>query len=319
MHNVRNDHLLIKIAFCSCPLSYVGWMSNICTTGCSRSPLVFPPVFILKFIPSHFFILEEINFTWVIFFSSTKSSFIRCYTRINCQVNLIGCVWQSVKPPLGACYSVSSPPLSTGQYGAGVQAVQGCRCHLHVVPSRRRQQFCGGQRGRLRLHGMSSWKVGPSPPSTVGGNCGSFFDPPRTERKCCPLSSTLPPLHLLLIEVSLLPSHPVFLFCLSVMFAKVVHYKQGTHAGGNKSFFSRPFLFSSLCVSVGERVCLRLFIPGRLRQQFHPAMFSFRRISLAPQGKKRKCGLNQSFQWEALLHPPALKYPAVYPETTERG
>lgn len=33
-----------------------------------RSPLVFLPVFILEFIPSHFFILEEINFTYVIFF-----------------------------------------------------------------------------------------------------------------------------------------------------------------------------------------------------------------------------------------------------------
>lgn len=52
-----------------------------------------------------------------------------------------------------------SPPSSTGQHGAGVQAVQSRSCHLHVFPSRRCQQFRGGQRGRLRLHVMSSWKV----------------------------------------------------------------------------------------------------------------------------------------------------------------
>lgn len=222
---------------------------------------------------------------------------------------MLGRVCLNTKPGLGARNSAISPPLSTGQYGAGVQAVQSCSCHLHVVPSRRRQQFRGGQRGRLRLHGMSSWKVGPPPPQKHHqGNGGSVFLPTWDwpSNKCCPLSSqrsTDPALHLLLIEVSLLPSHPVFLFCLSVMFAKVVRYKQGTHAGGNKSFSSRPFHFSSLCVSLGERVCLRLVIPGRLGQQFHPAMFSFRRIRLASQGKKRKCGLNQSFQREALLQP----------------
>lgn len=40
LYNVSNDHLLIRFAWgqrlflCCRPLSYVGWMSNICTTGC---------------------------------------------------------------------------------------------------------------------------------------------------------------------------------------------------------------------------------------------------------------------------------------------
>lgn len=246
--------------------------------------------------------LRKLTLRTSFFFSSTKSSFIRCYTRINCQVTLIGCVWQSVSKPKACPGSLLFTELSSS-FHRTVWSWCSSSPKLSLSPPCRSLTETSTILWWAARTAPCTWHVvmegGSLPPSTVGGETGSVSDPPRSERNCCPLSSqcsTLPPLHLLLIEVSLLPSHPVFLFCLSVMFAKVVHYKQGTHAGGNKSLFSRPFHFSSLCVSVGERVCLRLVIPGRLGQQFHPAMFSFRRISLASQGKKRKCGLNQSFQ-----------------------
>lgn len=85
-------------------------------------------------------------------------------------------------------HAASLSPPSTGQHGAGVQAVQSRSCHLHVFPSRRRQQFRGGQRGRLGLHVMSSWKVrsqaaaGPRgvPPRASPGNSGGLSGPPST-------------------------------------------------------------------------------------------------------------------------------------------
>lgn len=46
-----------------------------------------------------------------------------------------------------------------GQSGAGVQAEQSGGRHLHGVSTRRRQQLCGGERGRLRLHGVSPRQV----------------------------------------------------------------------------------------------------------------------------------------------------------------
>lgn len=167
---------------------------------------------------------------------------------------------------------------STGQHGAGVQAVQSCSCHLHVFPSRRCQQFRGGQRGRLRLHVVSSWKVCSQanrgfPPACLTNTARKLRrlvrpTSDRVSNKYSPLTSQCnanPTLDLLLFEVSLLPSYPVFLFRLSVVFVKVAQHKQGTHAGGNKSFFSLSFFFlfrSPLYVSLGERVCLYSVFPG---------------------------------------------------------
>lgn len=81
----------------------------------------------------------------------------------------------------------------------------------------------------------------------------------RVSNKYSPLTSLCnvnPTLDLLLFEVSLLPSHPVFLFRLSVVFVKVAQHKQGTHAGETNhsfpalffSFFS-SFFFFSVCFS----------------------------------------------------------------------
>lgn len=71
----------------------------------------------------------------------------------------------------------------------------------------------------------------------------------RLSNKCSPLTSLCnanPTLNLPLFEVSLLPSHPVFLFRLSVMFLKVVQHKQGTHAGETNHSSLVPPLFFSL-------------------------------------------------------------------------
>lgn len=68
----------------------------------------------------------------------------------------------------------------------------------------------------------------------------------RVSNKYNPLTSqcyTNPTLDLPVFEVSLLPSHPVFLFRLSVVFVKVVQHKQGTHAGETNHFFPALFLF----------------------------------------------------------------------------
>lgn len=102
----------------------------------------------------------------------------------------------------------------------------------------------------------------------------------RVSNKYSPLTShcnTNPTLDLLLFEVSLLPSHPVFLFRLSVVFVKVVQHKQGTHAGETNHFFPVLF-FSSQYVSVGERVCLQSVVLGRIKTAVHSTMFSFKRL-----------------------------------------
>lgn len=150
------------------------------------------------------------------------------------------------------------------------------------------------------------------PPKHHRENWGSVFSPPRTERQINVAHS--PPGGQIQHSIScwlrfLQPSHPVFLFCLSVMFAKVIQYKQGTHAGETNRSFPVPFFFHLVCVFLwtGELV-YTWSSQRRLRGQFHPAMFSFKRMSLASQRmisrvKKRKCGLNQRFQWEDLLDP----------------
>lgn len=122
----------------------------------------------------------------------------------------------NTKPGLGACYSLISPPLPTGQYGAGVQAVQSCSCHLHVFPPRRRQQFCGGQRGRLRLHGVSPRKVGPSPAPSGETEAAIFFffGPPRTE---CQINVAQSPPGVAQIQHSI-SSRLRFLSCTVILF-----------------------------------------------------------------------------------------------------
>lgn len=85
-------------------------------------------------------------------------------TSITCRVIFIACAWHRVHVSAEAeprlFHSAPHPIFpSTGQHGADLQAVQGRGCHLHVLPPRRRQQLCGGQRGRLCLHVVSSWKV----------------------------------------------------------------------------------------------------------------------------------------------------------------
>lgn len=187
-------------------------------------------------------------------------------------MTFIGCVWQSVSKHKAwpgsllfsglSSSSSSSSSLSTGQYGAGVQAVQSCSCHLHVFPSRRRQQFCGGQRGRLRLHGMPSWKVGPS--QTPSGYWGSVFSPPRTEWQRnvahSPPSETQIQ-HSISCWLRFL-SCPVILFVFSAcqLCLQRSFNINRAHAGEtNHSFLSILFSSSSVCVSVGESV----FIPAR--------------------------------------------------------
>lgn len=68
------------------------------------------------------------------------------------------------------------------------------------------------------------------------------------------------------------PSHPVFLFRLSVVFVKVAQHKQGTHAGETNHFFP----FSSPYVSLGESVCLQSVFPGRIKTALHLTMLSFK-------------------------------------------
>lgn len=218
-------------------------------------------------------------------------------------MTFIGCVWQKHKAwPASVWFSgLSSSSLSSGQYGAGVQAVQSCSCHLHVFPSRRRQQFCGGQRGRLRLHGVPPWKVGPS--QTPSGYWGSVFSPPRTE---CEIHVAHSPPSETQIQHSIscwlrFLSCPVILFVFSacqLCLQRSLDINRA-HMRGKQIILSCPFYFL-LCVFLWERVCLDLVAPGRLRQQFHPAMFSFRRTGLVSQQmiwrvKKRTCALNQSF------------------------
>lgn len=97
-------------------------------------------------------------------------------------------------------------------------------------------------------------------------------------------------------------SCPVILFVFSacqLCLQRSFHINRA-HMQGKQIFPSCPFYFLLLCVFLWETVCLDLVSPGRLRPQFHPAMFSFRRMSLVSQQmisrvKKRKCGLNQSF------------------------
>lgn len=82
--------------------------------------------------------------------------------------------------------------------------------------------------------------------------------------KYSPLTSqcnTNPTLDLLPFVVSLLPSHPVFLFRLSVVFVKVVQHKQGTHAGETNHFF--PVLFFSLLTMF---LWVREFVQSQLSQ-----------------------------------------------------
>lgn len=180
-------------------------MSNILAGLLRLSiPVWFPPALPLFFYFNSFFTLREINFASCVISSALPrpqcqaSIFYKVLVEFRLYINklssdfyrlcLAECVLteslsrELVKDVVPCCL-----PPSTGPHGAGVQAVQSRSCHLHVFPSRRRQQFRGGQRRRLRLHVMSSWKVrsqaarGPRRPSrTPPGNWGSLLGPPRT-------------------------------------------------------------------------------------------------------------------------------------------
>lgn len=95
--------------------------------------------------------------------------------------------------------------------------------------------------------------------------------------KYSPLTSqrnTNATLDLLLLEVSLLPSHPVFLFRLSVVFVKVTQHKQGTHAGETNHFFPVPF---SVCFrGLESLLALGRLDHGDLEIQSTPTMFLFK-------------------------------------------
>lgn len=96
--------------------------------------------------------------------------------------------------------------------------------------------------------------------------------------KYSPLTSPCnanPTLDLLLFEVSLLPSHPVFLFRLSVVFLKVAQHKQGTHAGETNHFFPVFFLLLSMFLWLREFVYSQLS-QGELKLLFVPQCSHFR-------------------------------------------
>lgn len=109
----------------------------------------------------------------------------------------------------------------------------------------------------------------------------------RVSNKYSPLTSQCkanPTLDLPLFEVSLLPSHPVFLFRLSVVFVKVVQHKQGTHAGETNHSF--PVLLS-MFLRVREFVYSRSS-RGELKLQFIPQCSHLRGFSHKDQ-KKYQC------------------------------
>lgn len=173
---------LLEVNFCFCAV-VLRLMLAECPTFAPlvayRSPLVFLPVFILKFIPSHFFILEEINFMYVIFFpSSTKSSFIRCYTRINCQVTLIGCVWQSVSKHKGCPGSLLFSELSSS-FHRTVWSWCSSRPKLSLSPPCRSLTETSTILWWAARTAPSTWHVvmegGSLPPSTVGGETVAAF------------------------------------------------------------------------------------------------------------------------------------------------
>lgn len=203
------------------------------------------------------------------------ASFIRCYPWINCQVTFIGCVWQSVCEHKGRPRSLLFSDLSSSLSPQDSMELVFKQSKAVAVTSMSfphgdvNNFVVGSEDGSVYMacrHGR--WV----PPKHHRGNWGSVFSPPRTERQ---INVTHSPPGVAQMQHSiscwlrfLQPSHPVFLFCLSVMFAKVIQYKQGTHAEETNRSFPVLFFFFSSClwVSVDGGACLRLVIPGKIKR-----------------------------------------------------